>query len=167
MQQWVVTCLKSTRHIIIQYNYLLFQVIYSLVIYPWHVLYGHDVNCDVCYMYNITILLCYIIKWVYIQIHRVYNVTTCLQRKDLLQLMIDASDSETQKGLEKGEIIVDSVGFMLGGYDTTSTTLTFATYLLAANPEAQERLANVIHEYFEENPVSKSHAHWIPTWCVT
>ena len=68
--------------------------------------------------------------------------------------MIDASDSETQKGLEKGEIIADSVGFMLAGYETTSTALTFATYLLAANPEVQERLANEIHEYFEEHPVS-------------
>ena len=73
-----------------------------------------------------------------------------LQRKDLLQLMID----ETQEGLEKGEIIADSVGFMLAGYETTSTVLAFATYLLAANPEVQERLANEIHEYFEENPVS-------------
>ena len=80
---------------------------------------------------------------------------SCLQRKDLLQLMIDASDNETEKRLEKGEIIADCLVFMLGGYDTTSTALTFATYLLAANPEAQERLANEIHEYFEENPVSE------------
>ena len=69
--------------------------------------------------------------------------------------MIDASDSETQKGLEKGEIIADSVGFILAGYETTSTTLAFATYLLSINSEVQERLANEIHEYFEENPVRK------------
>ena len=82
-----------------------------------------------------------------------------LQRKDLLQLMIDASDSETQKGLEKGEIVADSVGFILAGYETTSTALNFATYLLATNPEAQERLANEIHEYFAENPVSGMHVY--------
>ena len=112
-------------------------------------------TCAICIilLYYYTIL----IKWVYIQIHIVYNVTTCLQHKDLLQLMIDASDRETQKKLVKEEIIVESVGLMLGGYETTSTTLAFATYLLAANPEAQKRLANEIHEYFEENPVSKSH----------
>ena len=84
--------------------------------------------------------------------------------------MIDASDSETPKGLEKGEIIAESVGFMLAGYETTSTALTFATYLLAANPEAQERLANEIHEYFEENPVSKGvngHCYIAyPTWYI-
>ena len=70
--------------------------------------------------------------------------------------MMDASDSETQKGLERGEIVVDSVVFIMAGYETTSTALTFATYLLAANPEVQERLANEIHEYFEEKPVSIS-----------
>ena len=68
--------------------------------------------------------------------------------------MIDATDSETQEGLKTGDIIADAVGFMLAGYETTSTVLAFTTYLLAANPEAQERLANEIHEYFEENPVS-------------
>ena len=69
--------------------------------------------------------------------------------------MIDASDSETREGLEKGEIIADCVGFIFAGYETTSTTLAFATYLLAIHPEVQEKLANEIHEYFEENPVSK------------
>ena len=87
-----------------------------------------------------------------------FMLLSVLQRKDLLQLMIDASDNETQEGLEKGEIIADSVGFMLAGYETTSTVLAFATYLLAANPEVQERLANEIHEYFEENPVSGLHS---------
>ena len=69
-------------------------------------------------------------------------------------MLIDASDSETKKGLETGEIVADSVGFMLAGYETTSTALIFATFLLAANPDVQERLANEIHEYFEEHPVS-------------
>ena len=65
--------------------------------------------------------------------------------------MIDASDSETQRRLEKGEIIADCVGFILAGYETTSNTLAFATYQLAANPEAQERLANEIHDYFKKS----------------
>ena len=86
--------------------------------------------------------------------HQILSSLGCLQRKDLLQLMIDASDSEMQTGIEKGEIIADSVGFILAGYETTSTALTFATYLLATNPEAQERLANEVHEYLEQNPVS-------------
>ena len=93
-----------------------------------------------------------------------YNgIYYCSQRKDLLQLMIDASDNETAERLDTGEIVTDSVGFMLAGYETTSTALTFATYLLAANPEAQEGLANEIHEYFEENPVRMCSCH---AFCV-
>ena len=94
-----------------------------------------------------------------------YYIVTCslwlvvyMQRKDLLQLMIDAADGDTAEKLETGEIIADSVGFILAGYETTSTAITFATYLLAANPEVQERLANKIHEYFEEYPVSNLNA---------
>ena len=103
------------------------------------------------YIYIILSYICLAV--VYSHIFK-FHMYPSLQRKDILQLMIDASDSETQKGLETGEIIADSVGFMLAGYETTSTALTFATFLLAANTEAQERLANEIHEYFEENPVS-------------
>ena len=76
------------------------------------------------------------------------------QPKDLLQLMIDACDSETADGMETGDIVAESVGIMLGGSETTSSTLAFATYLLATHPEVQERLANEIHEYLDENPVS-------------
>ena len=68
--------------------------------------------------------------------------------------MIDASDSETQKGLEKGELVAETVGFILVAYESTSTALAFTTYLLATHPEIQERLANEIHEFFEDNPVS-------------
>ena len=53
-----------------------------------------------------------------------------------------------------GEIVADSVGIILASYDTISSSLTFATYALAANPEVQERLANEIYKHFESNPVS-------------
>ena len=66
--------------------------------------------------------------------------------------MIDAGDGDSK--LSTGEIVADAVGFMLAGYETTSVALSFITYLLAKNPEAQEKLANEINDYFEENPVS-------------
>ena len=79
-----------------------------------------------------------------------------LQRKDLLQLMIDATDETNQNRLHTGEIVADAVGFMFAGHETTSITLVFATYVLGAHPEVQEKLANEIHDYFEENPVRGS-----------
>ena len=84
-----------------------------------------------------------------------FDLSFCvrLQRKDLLQLLIDSNDGQTKDGLETGEIVADVVGFLFAGHETTSVALTFATYLLAKNPEVQEKLANEIHEYFDENTV--------------
>ena len=43
-------------------------------------------------------------------------------------------------GLTENEIIAQSMLFLLGGYETTATTLSFVTYCLALNPDCQERL---------------------------
>ena len=68
--------------------------------------------------------------------------------------MIDATDDKTKTKLTTAEIAADAVGFLLAGYETTSNALTFTAYLLGANPSVQERLANEIHDYLEDHPVS-------------
>ena len=73
--------------------------------------------------------------------------------------MIDAVDDGSVEGLVEGDIVIDCLTFLVAGYETTSRTLAFATYLLAIHPEAQERLNNEIHDYYEENPVSESNQH--------
>ena len=70
--------------------------------------------------------------------------------------MIDTLDSGSIEGLTENDVVIDCVTFLAAGYETTSVTLTFATYLLALHPEAQERVFNEIHDYYEENPVRKS-----------
>ena len=77
----------------------------------------------------------------------------------MLQLMIDAVDGGTVEGLVEGDIVIDCLTFLVAGYETTSVTIAFATYLLAIHPEAQERLNNEIRDYYEENPVSESNQH--------
>ena len=83
------------------------------------------------------------------------------QHKDLLQLMIDAAESESREEEEKltdEEIAVHCMTFLLAGYDTTANTLAYTSYLLALNPEVQQKLQEEIDEYFESNPVSWSYA---------
>ena len=89
----------------------------------------------------------------------------CLQRKDFLQLMIDAGTEEeevdaeyhdqsmSKRPLTNGEIAVYCIGFLLAGYETTANTLSFTAYLLATNPDVQDKLCDEIDLYFQQNPV--------------
>ena len=42
------------------------------------------------------------------------------------------------------EVLINSLVFMLAGFDTTATTLSWLFYELAVNPEIQEKLATSI-----------------------
>ncbi|XP_038067741.1 cytochrome P450 3A29-like isoform X1 [Patiria miniata] len=90
------------------------------------------------------------------------------RRIDFLQLMLDAhkksdltAEDKAQateeekleeehrkrmnnKSLTMDELKSQGLTFFLGGYETSSTTLGFASYLLATNPEVQDKLVNEI-----------------------
>ena len=73
--------------------------------------------------------------------------------------MMDAAErgeDGEEKKLTDEEIVTNSIVFLLAGYETTTNTLAFTSYLLAVHPEIQERLQAEINEYFESNPVSRS-----------
>eukprot|EP00731_Ephydatia_muelleri_P004281 Em0002g457a len=44
------------------------------------------------------------------------------------------------------------IGFLLAGYETTANTLAFTAYLLATNPEVQDKLCDKIDLYLQQNP---------------
>ena len=54
------------------------------------------------------------------------------------------------------EIVANSFGFLFAGNETTATTLSFVSYLLAINPDIQEKLQTEIDAYFEDKPVNNS-----------
>lgn len=100
------------------------------------------------------------------------------KRNDFLQMMMDASTEELEKGedgskngdvsekeigcegenyevfnssynsksLSNDEMIAQCVSFFLAGYDSTASTLSFAAYELALNPDIQDRLIAEIDE---------------------
>ena len=70
--------------------------------------------------------------------------------------MLDATegDSATGKKMTEEQLAGFSIDFLLAGYETTANTLSFTTYLLAMNPDVQEKLQAEIDQYFEEDPVS-------------
>ncbi|KAJ9521033.1 hypothetical protein QJQ45_022752 [Haematococcus lacustris] len=61
--------------------------------------------------------------------------------RSFLGLLLGArSDLAPGITLDKDQVIAQVFTFLLAGYETTAAALTFALYLLAANPEAQRKL---------------------------
>ena len=75
-------------------------------------------------------------------------------RKDLLDLMMHATDETTTEGVSRlsdEEVVAQSVVFLLAGYETSSNTLAFTLYYLVVNPAMQEKLRTQIREALETN----------------
>ena len=73
---------------------------------------------------------------------------------DLIELLIEACNSE-KKNVDSGMVAAQSLEALLAGYETTSNALAFISYVLALNPEVQDKLADEIHNHLAENPVSR------------
>ncbi|XP_050396641.1 cytochrome P450 3A13 isoform X1 [Patella vulgata] len=77
------------------------------------------------------------------------------KRKDFLQLLINANEEtkDNKDGLAFTyyDIWSGAVVFLLAGYDTSSTALTFALYNLATHPEVQERVVEEINTNFAKD----------------
>ncbi|GIY32256.1 cytochrome P450 3A21 [Caerostris darwini] len=58
--------------------------------------------------------------------------------------------SVSKKNLSLDELVAQCVIFFLAGYDTTASTLSFATYQLALNPEVQEKVYKEIVDALKE-----------------
>jgi cytochrome P450 len=56
------------------------------------------------------------------------------------------------------EVYTNAAEFLIAGNDTTSICilLSYTTYLLALNPDIQEKLQSEIDAYFEDEPVRQS-----------
>jgi cytochrome P450 family 3 subfamily A len=52
------------------------------------------------------------------------------------------------------EVCANAIVFLVAGNETTSMTLSYTSYLLALNPDVQEKLQSEIDAYFEDKPVS-------------
>ncbi|KAL9984592.1 hypothetical protein ACROYT_G006904 [Oculina patagonica] len=77
------------------------------------------------------------------------------QRKDMLQLMLDAKEETGGEKIDNDDIQAQALVFLLAGYDTSSTTLGFVCYHLAINTHVQDKLRDEIDRMWpgdEESP---------------
>ncbi|XP_015745028.1 thromboxane-A synthase [Python bivittatus] len=98
------------------------------------------------------------------------------RRRDFLQLMLDvriptsdiameqpdtvhqADSSEAlpkkqQALLSDDEIAGQASLFLIAGYETSNSTLSFGTYLLATNPQCQEKLLQEVDDFFSKHDI--------------
>src|SRR5579871_5499928 len=61
--------------------------------------------------------------------------------RDLFELMVEARDPETGKAFSDAQLGDEVATMILAGHETTATTLFWALYLLALDPETQEQVA--------------------------
>ena len=79
-------------------------------------------------------------------------------RKDLLELMMTATDETTVEGVSRlsdDEVVAQSFIFLLAGSETSSNTLSFTVYHLACNPGVQDKLRSDIRDAFETHANKK------------
>lgn len=66
------------------------------------------------------------------------------EREDLLQYLIDSNDGDDGRkkklNLSETEVVANTMGFLLAGYETSSTALTYSMHYLVKSQELQERI---------------------------
>ncbi|CAI2354576.1 unnamed protein product [Caenorhabditis sp. 36 PRJEB53466] len=66
---------------------------------------------------------------------------------DLLKLLLDREDDKTTaKSMSKQEVIENCFAFLLAGYETTSTAMTYCSYLLSRHPDVQQKLFEEVED---------------------
>ncbi|XP_033230462.1 cytochrome P450 9e2-like [Belonocnema kinseyi] len=74
-----------------------------------------------------------------------------ISRPDMLQLMMENRENEKSKvELTLEEMTAQAFIFFFGGFDTTSTNMSFAAHELAVNPEIQTRLQEEIDKILRD-----------------
>ena len=66
--------------------------------------------------------------------------------RDFLQLLMDTKDKDGKRILSTSSIVAQSMLFLIAGYDTTATLLTFSAYCLALDQQIQQRVQQEIDE---------------------
>ncbi|KMQ92391.1 cytochrome p450 9e2 [Lasius niger] len=74
-----------------------------------------------------------------------------ITRPDMMQLMMDIRGKEGRRELDIDDMIAQAFIFFFGGFDTSSTAMSFAAHELAVNTDVQIKLRQEIDQVLEES----------------
>jgi cytochrome P450 len=71
---------------------------------------------------------------------------------DLLQMLLEARDEDTGRGMSDEQLKHELLTLVLAGHETTANALSFALWLLARHPDARARLEREVDEVLAGRP---------------
>jgi benzoate 4-monooxygenase len=71
-------------------------------------------------------------------------------RKDMLSFLFNAKDADTKENLPEEEILAEAISFIVGGSDTTSSTMTNFIDIVSRNQDLQKQLQTELDEAFPD-----------------
>jgi len=74
-----------------------------------------------------------------------------IKRPDMIQLMMDIRGKENRRELDIDDMIAQAFIFFFGGFDTTSTAMSFMAHEIAVNPDVQKKLQREIDDALKES----------------
>lgn len=80
-------------------------------------------------------------------------------RRDLLSFLFSATDPDTANPLEENEIVAESISFIVGGSDTTSSTMANFIDFVSRDHDLQSQLQQEIDTVFPGHPDE----NWVPS----
>jgi Cytochrome P450 len=106
-----------------------------IVLMCTELVYGHD-NCE----YKSDCLPC------------MATLATCQRAGDVCR--------DTKQPLDPQQVVAQGLVFIIAGYETISTTLSFTVALLSQNPAAEARLLKEIDAHADQLPTLETMAQW-------
>ncbi|TMW51341.1 hypothetical protein DOY81_003582 [Sarcophaga bullata] len=80
-----------------------------------------------------------------------YRQQNKIQRNDFLNLLLELKNDDKVGSLTMEEMCAQVFVFFLGGFETSSSTMSFALYELALHPEIQDRVREEVNEMFGQD----------------
>jgi cytochrome P450 len=80
--------------------------------------------------------------------------SSTITHTDLLAMLMASKDEETGESLTNNELLDEVMTMFVAGHDTTSVVLTWTLYLLARNPEIEEKLSAEIEANYKDEPLT-------------
>ncbi|XP_029663909.1 cytochrome P450 9e2-like [Formica exsecta] len=74
-----------------------------------------------------------------------------ITRPDMIQLMMDIRGKKGRRELDIDEMTAQAFIFFLGGFETSSTVMSFVAHEIAANPDIQTKLRQEIDKVLKES----------------